>query len=85
MDEGFLENFYNMDVQRGTLVSEEEEAFEASWNVATAASGDRSRGLCATWSDPTFESDVAKIRRAAPRIQVEADRSRPIDNTGRSV
>ena len=34
---GFLENFYNYDKFRGTLVSEE--AFRASFAIATSASG----------------------------------------------
>jgi non-heme chloroperoxidase len=33
---GFLDNFYNMDVFGGTLVSDQ--AFQVSWNIATAAS-----------------------------------------------
>jgi len=34
---GFLDNFYNMDTLGGTLVSDQ--AFQASFNLATAASG----------------------------------------------
>ena len=33
---GFLDNFYNFDILRGTLVSDQ--AFQASWNVAVTAS-----------------------------------------------
>src|ERR1700746_2140799 len=34
--QGFLDNFYNMDTLRGTLVSEQ--AWQASWNLAVTAS-----------------------------------------------
>ena len=40
---GFLDNFYNFDKLRGTLVSDQ--AFQASWNLGRHRVGHRSRGL----------------------------------------
>jgi len=44
---GFLDNFYNMDVLGGTLVSDQ--AFQASWNIATAASATAAVACIPTW------------------------------------
>ena len=45
---GFLDNFYNMDVLAGTPVSDQ--AFQASWNVAVAASAKGSLDCIRAWA-----------------------------------
>jgi non-heme chloroperoxidase len=55
---GFLDNFYNMDVLGGTLVSDQ--AFQASWNIATAASATAAVACIPTW-ETDFRADLPKI------------------------
>src|SRR6201995_3205232 len=56
---GFLDNFYNMDTLRGTLVSEQ--AYQASWNLAASASATAAVACIATWATD-FRADVRRIR-----------------------
>ena len=57
MDEGFLDNFYNFDQLRGTLVSDQ--AYQASFNIARGLR--RGRGGCiGTW-ETDFRADLPKI------------------------
>jgi non-heme chloroperoxidase len=44
---GFLDNFYNFDKLRGTLVSDQ--AYQASWNLATTASATAAVACISTW------------------------------------
>ena len=57
---GFLDNFYNIDKLRGTLVSDQ--AYQASWNLAVSASA-----IAAVACIPTWETD---FRADLPRIDV---------------
>jgi len=79
---GFLDNFYNMDVLGGTLVSDQ--AFQASWNVATAASATAAVACVRTW-ETDFRADVAKIDVPMLVIQGDADRILPFPSTGKRL
>jgi non-heme chloroperoxidase len=76
---GFLENFYNMDVRGGELVSEQ--AFHASWNVATAASAFAAVACIPTWGTD-FRTDLPKLDVPILVIQGDADRILPYPKTG---
>ena len=65
---GFLENFYNFDKLRGTLVSDE--AFRASWNLGTAASAIAAVACISTWATD-FRSDLAGID--VPMLAIHGD------------
>ena len=45
---GFLDNFYNFDTLRGTLVSDQ--AWQASWNLAVTASATAAGACIGTWT-----------------------------------
>jgi len=79
---GFLDNFYNMDVYGGTLVSEQ--AFQASWNVATSASATAAVACIETW-ETDFRADLAKLDVPMLVIQGDADRILPFDKTGKRL
>jgi non-heme chloroperoxidase len=79
---GFLDNFYNMDVLGGTLVSDQ--AFQASWNVATAASATAAVACIRTW-ETDFRADLPKIDVPMLVIQGDADRILPFPNTGKRL
>ena len=68
---GFLENFYNLDVYGGSLVSDA--AFQASLTVATAASATAAVACIPTWGTD-FRGDLPSHRR--PRAG-RARRRRP--------
>jgi non-heme chloroperoxidase len=79
---GFLDNFYNMDVLGGTLVSDQ--AFQASWNVATAASATAAVACVPTW-ETDFRADLPKIDVPMLVIQGDADRILPFPHTGKRL
>jgi len=79
---GFLENFYNYDDYRGTLVSEQ--AFQASWNIAAAASAIAAVACIPTW-ETDFRSDLAKIDVPILVIHGDADRVLPYDKTSKRL
>jgi len=79
---GFLDNFYNMDVLGGTLVSDE--AYRASWNIATAASAIATVACIPTW-ETDFRADLPRIDVPVLVIQGDADRILPFPNTGRRL
>jgi non-heme chloroperoxidase len=79
---GFLENFYNMDVYGGTLVSEQ--AFQASWNIAAAASATAAVACIETW-ETDFRQDLAKIDVPVLVVQGDADRILPFEKTGKRL
>ena len=79
---GFLDNFYNMDVLGGTLVSDQ--AFQASFNIAVAASGTASVACIPTW-ETDFRGDLPKIDVPMLVIQGDADRVLPFDKTGKRL
>jgi non-heme chloroperoxidase len=79
---GFLDNFYNIDVLRGTLVSDD--AYRASWNIATAASAIATVACIPTW-ETDFRADLARIDVPVLVIQGDADRVLPFPSTGRRL
>ena len=79
---GFLENFYNFDEYRGKLVSDE--AFQTSWNIASAASAIAAVACIPTW-ETDFRQDLPKIDVPILVIQGDADRILPYDKTGKRL
>jgi pimeloyl-ACP methyl ester carboxylesterase len=79
---GFLENFYNMDVYGGKLVSDA--AFQASWNIAAAASATAAVACIPTW-ETDFRKDLPKIDVPVLVIHGDADRILPFPNTGKRL
>ena len=76
---GFLDNFYNIDKLRGTLVSDQ--AYQASWNIAAAASATAAVACIGTWTTD-FRADLPKIDVPVLAIQGDADQVLPLDKTG---
>ncbi|HXB16334.1 MAG TPA: alpha/beta hydrolase [Solirubrobacteraceae bacterium] len=76
---GFLENFYNYDENKGTLVSEQ--AFQANWNLAVTASAVATVACIPTW-ETDFRADLAKIDVPILVIDGDADRVLPYEKTG---
>ena len=79
---GFLENFYNFDEYRGKLVSDE--AFQTSWNIASAASAIAAVACIPTW-ETDFRQDLPKIDVPILVIQGDADRILPYEKTGKRL
>ncbi len=79
---GFLDSFYNIDVLGGTLVSDQ--AFQASWNLATDASAIAAVACIPTW-ETDFRGDLPKIDVPVLVVQGDADRILPFANTGKRL
>jgi non-heme chloroperoxidase len=79
---GFLDNFYNIETLRGTLVSDQ--AYQASWNLAVTASATAAVACIATWATD-FRDDLPKIDVPMLVVQGDADQVLPIDKTGRRL
>jgi non-heme chloroperoxidase len=79
---GFLENFYNFDEFRGTLVSDQ--AFQANWNLATSASAIAAVACVPTWQTD-FREDLPKIDVPILVVQGDADRILPFEKTGKRL
>ena len=79
---GFLDNFYNMDVLGGTLVSDE--AFQASWSMAIAASATAAVACVPTWVTD-FRADLPKIEVPMLVVHGDADRVLPFEKTGKRL
>jgi non-heme chloroperoxidase len=79
---GFLENFYNLDVYGGNRVSDP--AFQASLNVATAASATAAVACIPTWGTD-FREDVSRIDVPVLAVHGDADRILPFPNTGKRL
>ncbi|HET7890237.1 MAG TPA: alpha/beta hydrolase [Candidatus Sulfotelmatobacter sp.] len=75
----FFKNFFNTDVNLGKRVSEQ--AVQASWNVAAAASATASLACVPTWGED-FRQDVAKIDVPTLVIHGDADRIVPFAAAG---
>src|SRR6202041_2340466 len=75
----FFKNFYNTDVNLGKRVSEQ--AVQASWNVAAAASATASLACVPTWHED-FRGDLARIDVPTLVIHGDADRILPITAAG---
>jgi non-heme chloroperoxidase len=78
----FLDLFFNIDVFRGTLVSDEE--YNASWNLAAAASATAAVACIPTW-ETDFRADLPKIDVPMLVIQGDADRVLPYPKTGQRL
>ncbi|GAB3445907.1 bromoperoxidase [Streptomonospora sediminis] len=77
---GFYADFFNLDENLGTRVSEE--AVRNAWNVAAGAGPIASAAAPLTW--PTdFRADIPRIDVPALIVHGTADRTLPIDATGR--
>ncbi len=79
---GFLDNFYNVDTLRGTLVSDQ--AYQASWNLAVTASATATVACIPTWTTD-FRADLPEIDVPVLVVQGDADRVLPIDKTGQRL
>jgi non-heme chloroperoxidase len=79
---GFLDNFYNFDTLRGTLVSDQ--AFQASWNLAVTASATAAVACIPTWATD-FRADLPEIDVPILVIQGDADQVLPLDKTGKRL
>ena len=79
---GFLDNFYNMDVLGGTLVSDQ--AFQASWSLAIAASATAAVACVPTWTTD-FRADLPKIDVPMLVVHGDADRVLPFEKTGKRL
>jgi non-heme chloroperoxidase len=79
---GFLDNFYNMDEFAGNRVSEQ--AFQASWNIATAASATAAVACVPTW-ETDFRADLPRIDVPMLVVQGDADRILPFEKTGKRL
>ena len=78
----FLENFYNYDKFRGTLVSEA--AFESSWHLAQMMSAIAAVASIPTW-ETDFRADLTRIDVPMLVIQGNDDRILPFPNTGKRL
>jgi non-heme chloroperoxidase len=78
----FLDDFYNIDVLGGKLVSDQ--AFQASWNIASAASATAAVACIPTW-ETDFRADLPKIDVPVLVVQGDADRILPFPNTGKRL
>jgi non-heme chloroperoxidase len=79
---GFLENFYNYDKFKGTLVSEQ--AFQASFNIAASASAIAAVACIPTW-ETDFRGDLPGLDVPMLLIQGDDDRILPWPNTGKRL
>jgi non-heme chloroperoxidase len=79
---GFLDNFYNADKYRGTLVSDE--AYQTSWNIAVSASATAAVACIPTW-ETDFRADLPKIDVPMLVIQGDDDRVLPYPKTGQRL
>jgi pimeloyl-ACP methyl ester carboxylesterase len=79
---GFLDNFYNLDVYGGSLVSDP--AFQASLDIANAASATAAVACIPTW-ETDFRRDLLKIDMPLMVVQGDADRILPFPNTGKRL
>ena len=79
---GFLDNFYNMDTLRGTLVSDQ--AWQASWNLAVTASAAAAVACIRTWTTD-FRADLPEIDVPMLVLHGDADQVLPLDKTAKRL
>ena len=79
---GFLDNFYNIDTLRGTLVSDQ--AWQASWNLAVTASATAAIACIGTWTTD-FRADLPKIDVPILVLHGDADQVLPLDKTSKRL
>jgi non-heme chloroperoxidase len=77
--EGFLQNFYNVDVLGGKLISEQ--AVRASWTTAIAASAKGTLDCVSAWYTD-FRADLPRVTVPALVIHGDADRIVPLQVSG---
>lgn len=75
----FLGDFYNADILKGTLVSEQ--AIQSAWNVAAGAGAKATLDSVASWGTD-FRKELAGIDIPVLVIHGDADRILPIENSG---
>jgi len=78
----FLNVFYSTGAQRDASVSDQ--AFQASWNLATAMSATAAVACIATW-ETDFRADLRKIDVPMLVVQGDADQAVPFEKTGKRV
>ncbi len=79
---GFLDNFYNVDTLRGTLISDQ--AYQTSWSLATTASAIAAVACIPTWATD-FRADLPKLDVPILVVQGDADQVLPLDKTGKRL
>jgi non-heme chloroperoxidase len=79
---GFLDNFYNVETLRGTLISDQ--AYQTSWNLATTASAVAAVACIPTWATD-FRADLPKLDVPILVVQGDADQVLPLDKTGKRL
>jgi non-heme chloroperoxidase len=79
---GFLESFFNIDEFGGNRVSEQ--AFQANWDIAIAASATAAVACVPTW-ETDFRADLPKIDVPMLVVQGDADRILPFEKTGKRL
>jgi non-heme chloroperoxidase len=79
---GFVDNYYSIDTLRGTLVSDQ--AWQASWNQALAASTIAVVACIGTWTTD-FRADLPEIDVPILVIQGDADQVLPLDKTAKRL
>lgn len=77
---GFYDDFYNLDENLGTRVSEE--AVRNAWNVAAGSGSIAAAAAPLTWATD-FRADIPRIDVPALIVHGTADRTLPVDATGR--
>jgi len=75
----FLDNFFNIDKFRGTLVSDQ--YYQSCWNIAVSASAIATVACIPTW-ETDFRADLPKITVPMLVIQGDDDRVLPFPKTG---
>ncbi len=78
----FLDNFYNLDVLGGTLVSDQ--AYQASWNLAAGASATAAVACIQTWTTD-FRADLPNIDVPTLVVHGDADQVLPLDKTAKRL
>ncbi len=79
---GFLDNFFNIDKFRGTLVSDQ--YYQACWNIAVGASATATVACIPTW-ETDFRADLPRIDVPMLVIQGDDDRVLPYPKTGKRL
>jgi non-heme chloroperoxidase len=78
----FLDNFFNIDKFRGTLVSDQ--YYQACWNLAVSASATAAVACVPTW-ETDFRADLPRIDVPMLVIQGDDDRVLPFPKTGQRL
>ena len=79
---GFLDNFFNIDKFRGTLVSDQ--YYDACFNIAASASAFGTVACIPTW-ETDFRADLPKLDVPMLCVQGDADRVLPFPKTGKRL